>query len=133
MVHFWIVEVYYPNRVMRQLGYFQKSEPDPPISWEDTLKFRKVKHNANHKLFNWKDEWFSIVEHPGIEIHESRPYSEENYYEYLQWYWKNGMHTIYMEEETDDALNRPLPQTAPDEVENHSYVSHSKFVRLVQV
>ena len=122
MIHFWIVEMCYPDRVMRQLGYYQGVPPHDPLPWSDIQKFRNVNHTSRDKFTNWAEKWSTMIEAPGFEAEENRPYSDETYPAYLDWYWKRGKHTLYPEEEDDEALRQPLPQTQPDQVENLAYV-----------
>ena len=133
MVHFWIVEMHYPDRVMRQLGYYQCVSPPPPLSWSDSEEFRKIKHNANHKDVDWAQRWSTILQGPGFEVIENRPYSDENYLAYLNWYWNRGMPSVYKYQQNDDAISQPLPQTASEDVPNLAYVEQGLGIaRLVR-
>jgi hypothetical protein len=46
MIHFWMVENHYPDRVMRQFGLFQQVPPPAPIDYQQVLIYRKNKHTS---------------------------------------------------------------------------------------
>jgi hypothetical protein len=42
MIHFWIVENHYPDRVMRQFDLFQQVPPPAPIDYQQVLTYQEV-------------------------------------------------------------------------------------------
>ena len=46
LMHFWIVEFHYPDRVMRQFGLRQAIPPYVSRGEADVRRLRKIKHSA---------------------------------------------------------------------------------------
>jgi hypothetical protein len=46
MIHFWMVENPYPDRVMRQFGLFQQVPSPTSINYQHVLTYRKNKHTS---------------------------------------------------------------------------------------
>jgi hypothetical protein len=46
MIHFWMVENHYLDRVMWQFGLFQQVPPPAPIDYQQVLTYRKNKHTS---------------------------------------------------------------------------------------
>ncbi|XBI19446.1 hypothetical protein VPH35_060971 [Triticum aestivum] len=54
LMHFWIVEFHYPDRVMRQFGLRQCIPPFVPRGEAEVRRLRKIKHSAG-KSHNWEE------------------------------------------------------------------------------
>jgi Plant mobile domain len=83
LIHFWIVEMYNPERVMRQFGLYQSF---PPF-FRDTMRcLHKMKHaNCNDwhaklavYLIQWEHRWDNLVM-------ENRPYDPSTFEDYKRW------------------------------------------------
>jgi hypothetical protein len=46
MIHFWMVDNHYPDRVMRQFGLFQQVPPPALINYQQVLTYRNNKHTS---------------------------------------------------------------------------------------
>ena len=57
MVHFWMVEFHYPDRVMRQFGRKQDVPPRLPEPWEGHEAYMLYEHSkdSNKRRPNWED------------------------------------------------------------------------------
>ena len=55
LVHFWIIEHYYPDRVMRQFGYAQPIPPPLPLPEVEVRRLHKFVHSSNVGIVNWSN------------------------------------------------------------------------------
>ncbi|KAL6848121.1 hypothetical protein ACP4OV_022249 [Aristida adscensionis] len=85
LVYFYMVEVYMPERVMRQFGLHQVCPPPLRDTSVELHGYRRGRiHNdwaQKHKTF--VDMWEAKEQHV---IVEERPYDHANYKDYLRWY-----------------------------------------------
>jgi hypothetical protein len=127
MIHFWMVENHYPDRVMRQFGLFQQVPPPAPIDYQQILTYRKDKHTSGGgkgQNIDWAEYYWWAQDEPELPITESRPYDYAQHYTYMGWYYKRGITIIWYGMNTDEHLSQPLPH--PEEpVDELSYVLHS--------
>ena len=85
----------------------------------------------NPEDIDWGQRWSAILQSDGFEVPENRPYTDENYLAYLNWYWKRGMPSIHHNQQNDDAISQPIPQTAPEDVPNLAYVEQGLGIARV--
>jgi hypothetical protein len=127
MIHFWMVDNHYPDRVMQQFGLFQRVPPPAPIDYQQILTYRKDKHTlggGEGQNIDWVEYYWWEQDEPELPITESRPYDYAQHYTYMGWYYKRGMTTIWYGMNTDEHLSQPLPH--PEEpVDELLYVPHS--------
>ena len=72
MVHFWMVEWHYPDRVMRQFGRWQRIPPLPPAQdWDEHEKLLVEKHSKEDH--DRQPDW-SQIHTRHIEVSHSYPY-----------------------------------------------------------
>lgn len=97
LIHFWIIEFHYPDRVMRQLGRKQTIPPPPP---HDESKLRQL-HKINHtgKPRDWRKLhaeyvnqynriWQSMVD-------EEQHFDQASLPQYRHWFQQYGMYTVF--------------------------------------
>jgi hypothetical protein len=83
MIHFWMVENHYPDRVMRQFGLFQQVPPPAPIDYQQILTYRKDKHTSGGdegQNIDWAEYYWWAQNEPELPITESRPYDYAQHY-----------------------------------------------------
>ncbi|KAJ4801718.1 hypothetical protein LUZ62_052964 [Rhynchospora pubera] len=86
-IFYWKVAIYYPNRVMRQFGLYQKI-PEVPMNSEEMKTYFEQKRTAStglttlHKDFCKR--WLEMKE--GDKVDETRPWTSDNMSDYLRWY-----------------------------------------------
>ncbi|TVU21641.1 hypothetical protein EJB05_31291, partial [Eragrostis curvula] len=85
LIFFHMVEVYTPERVMRQFGLHQACPPplrdtDVELHW---CRRGRVHNDWAEKHTAFVDMWEAKEEHV---IKEERPYNHANYMDYLRWY-----------------------------------------------
>ncbi|KAL6627361.1 hypothetical protein ACP70R_031087 [Stipagrostis hirtigluma subsp. patula] len=85
LVYFYMVEVYMPERVMRQFGLYQMC---PPPLRDTSVELHGCRRGRIHNDFAQKhksfvDLWEAKEQHV---IAEERPYDRANYKDYLRWY-----------------------------------------------
>jgi hypothetical protein len=136
MIHFWIVENNYRDRVMRQFNIFQQVPPPVPIDYQQVLTYRKNKHTSGggegHNV-NWVQYYWWAQDELELPITESRPYDYAQHYTYMGWYYKRGMTIIWYGMNTEEYLSHQLlhPEEPMDEL---SYVPHShQNARVVSI
>ncbi|XP_047058106.1 serine/threonine-protein phosphatase 7 long form homolog [Lolium rigidum] len=85
LVFFFMVEVYTPERVMRQFGLHQEC---PPPYRDTSMELHWCRRGRVHN--DWADKHKSFVDMWEVKeqhvIKEERPYNPANYMDYLRWY-----------------------------------------------
>jgi hypothetical protein len=62
-IHLWIVQMYYPDRVMRHFGFRQTVPPPAPIDWTDELEYERVDNVKYPNLnYDWSIHWANEVQ-----------------------------------------------------------------------
>jgi hypothetical protein len=127
MIHFWMIENHYPDRVMQQFNLFQQVPPSAPINYQQVLTYHKNKHTSGgsegHNV-DWAQYYWWAQDEPKLPIAESRPYDFAQYYTYMGWLNKIGMVTIWYRMNTEKQLSRSLlhPEESVDEL---AYIPYS--------
>jgi hypothetical protein len=115
LVHFWMVECHYPDRVMRQLGAKQPSPPPAPEPWEKTCRLHVLDHGPQDHLRppRWEDvhdtyikEWDEIDRYV---VDHSEVYDPSDYRDYMIWFSRNGCITVHTRERILARFSEPLP------------------------
>jgi hypothetical protein len=137
LINFWIVQIYYPDRVMRQFGCRQVVPPPAPIDWNDELEYMGVKHTQHPELgYNWGTHWEIAVQWASQPLNHMinliGPHDDHSYVsEYMPWYLREGMPTVFLARYhgSDVTQPRPLP---PGPTSSQTYLSQSDaFTRIV--
>jgi hypothetical protein len=80
MIHFWIVENHYPDRVMWQFNLFQQIPPPAPIDYQQVPTYRKNKHTSGggeEQNVDWAQD------EAELSITKTRPYDYAQHYTYM--------------------------------------------------
>ena len=135
-IHFWMVEYHMPDRVMRQLGLFQTVPPPDPIEWDVIEDLREWEHSGGTDLpsdvdSNWGNQHSEYINAAPISINEQRGFDVTRTQVYDQWFYNNGMFSVYQRDNNDVALRHPV-NPPPRPVEDLAYVPHGQHkARLV--
>jgi hypothetical protein len=81
MIHLWMVENHYPDRVMRQFGLFQQAPLPTPIDYQQVLTYRKNKHTSGDgegQNVDWAQYYWWAQDEPELPI--TRPYNYAQLY-----------------------------------------------------
>ena len=114
LVHFWMVECHYPDRVMRQLGKKQAVPPPAPEAWETTCRLHGLDHGpfdhrqppAWDKIHeNYITEWGAFDD---LVVDHSEVYDPSGYHEYLLWFLRHGAVTVHARERVLAGFPEPL-------------------------
>lgn len=112
LIHFWVVEFHYPERVMRQFGRKQLITPPPPHGEVELRKLRKVKH-VGGKVCDWNKFHAKYVQqYDGIEatiVQEDCPFDAASLKEYRCWFQANGMFTVFFDSQCLGGLENSIP------------------------
>jgi len=129
LIHFWMISWHYPERTMRQFGFYQTTPPPEPHPWTELKRLDKIVHAARQR-----DDWSAkheiyirMWDRPHI-IHEGRPYDPRENRRYRQWFQHNGMYTVYIRGQIEFGLERPLPPPR-DSIEDLGYVPGGPRIR----
>jgi hypothetical protein len=77
MIHFWMVENHYLDKVIRQFNLFQHIPPPAPINYQQVLTYRKNKHTmggGEWQNMDWVQYYWWAHDEAELPIMESRPY-----------------------------------------------------------
>ena len=134
LIHFWIVETHYPDRVMRQFGLFQHIPPPDPLSWDIHLSLHRVTRLSTEGT-NWAEKWEEYIrpwERPRDQlVNEVRPYDITTRPTYLKWFGQFGMRNVFSEHYHVRLVDEPQPLPS-DPVDSITYVQHGdKWARQV--
>ena len=55
VIFFWIVEMHYPDRVMRQFGLYQRVPPPTPLDWIVVDGLRGISHTTHDTNTDWAE------------------------------------------------------------------------------
>lgn len=112
LMHFWIVEFHYPERVMRQFGLRQTIPPCPPRDEVEIRKLRKIKHSAG-KSHNWEEIHANYVQEynqvQATVVPEDIPFDIASLPDYRHWFQQNGMYTVFFDSQCLGGLDKPIP------------------------
>lgn len=133
LVHFWIVSHHYPDRVMRQYGLLQTVPPPPPLSWDVHRQLDEVDHTDGHYGLHWGErhadyvgQWSADRVPLCIVPTDGQPHdSDWWFHQYMPWYERFGMRSIYLERDSTHDLTQPLPPPSQPP-SSLTYVSHSE-------
>jgi hypothetical protein len=112
LIFFWIVEFYYPDRVMRQFGLYQSVPPPAPEPWYLMERLRSNKHVSGRGkciCLDWSRVHEAYIEAAPSFIHEVRPWDSNGMREYMHWYYTTCMGTTWPSFRDPAAVNQPLP------------------------
>jgi hypothetical protein len=127
IIHLWMVENHYPDRVMRQFNLYQQTPLPAPIDYQQVLMYRKNKHTlggGEERNVDWAQYYWWVQDEPELSITEVRPYNYAQHYVYMEWYCKREMTTIWYGINIEEQLSQPVPH--PKETVNElAYVPHS--------
>ena len=114
LIHFWIVEHHYPNRVMRQFGYSQVIPPALPLAEREVRRLHNIMHSSNVIRKNW------VVEHHNYVQQTSHPadhlvvpagfWTDDQLFPYRSWFQNNGMHNVFLVRRCIEGLDNPIPE-----------------------
>ena len=114
LIHFWIVEHHYPNRVMRQFGLAQVIPPALPLHEAEVRRLHNIIHTVNVTRKNWAIEHHTYVEqasHPANHLVVPTGYwTDDQLFPYRSWFQNNGMHNIFLERRCIEGLHNPIPE-----------------------
>ncbi|CAN6245668.1 unnamed protein product [Urochloa humidicola] len=95
LIHFWVVEDHYPDRVMRQFGLFQRVPPPVPRDWASSMKL----HSFVHGRGDWAvkhAEYIKVWQELSlVTVIEERPDDPITRDEYQRWFEQEGMPTLF--------------------------------------
>ena len=136
LMHFWIVEFHYPDRVMRQFGLRQCIPPFVPRGEAEVRRLRKIKHSAG-KSHNWEKFHTNYVqEYDRIQasvLPEEIPFDVASLPDYRHWFQQNGMYTVFFDSQCLGGLDKPIPYPR-DSIEWTGYMpSGPPLARIVRV
>ncbi|KAJ1686186.1 hypothetical protein LUZ63_017576 [Rhynchospora breviuscula] len=129
IIWFWVVESYTPQRVMRQFGMHQIIPP-PLLPCSDNLHAIKHKPLSNidwlklHKPY--LDLWASRAQHI---MPIDGPYDSNKAKQYLAWFNREGMRTVFWRASTGREINYPQPVPISGDPLNQRFVVHGERVQ----
>jgi hypothetical protein len=77
MIHFWMVENHYPDRVMRLFNLFQQIPLPAPIDYQQVLTYHKNKHTSGDcegQNMDWAQYYWWAQDESELSITEARSY-----------------------------------------------------------
>jgi hypothetical protein len=77
MIHFWMVENHYPDRVMRLFNLFQQIPLPAPIDYQQVLTYHKNKHTSGDcegQNMDWAQYYWWAQDESELSITEARLY-----------------------------------------------------------
>jgi len=100
LIHFWIVEHHYPDRVMRQFGLRQTILVLEPLPEHEVRRLHKIVNKPGHT------NWASVHESYVGQASDYRPYFvERNAYftsdqiePYLRWFYDHCMYIVFWDQ-----------------------------------
>ncbi|XP_078170581.1 protein MAINTENANCE OF MERISTEMS-like [Carex rostrata] len=130
-IHFWMVEIHLPERVFRQFGLFQAVPPPAPPSFKRLEELRKWTRAdglyTDGTSGDWSEHFSEYIAAPLVNFvtrYENgvlAPYLPDRYHEYMEWFFMNGMYTIFQRHANLEILSQAMPE--PGDVANLGYVS----------
>ncbi|XP_078151044.1 uncharacterized protein LOC144546377 [Carex rostrata] len=125
LVHFWIIEHHYPDRVMRQLRYSQLIPPPLSLSKVDVCRLHKFVHGANVGQTNWyvvHQTYVNEASNPANHLVVSTGYwSHHEILPYRRWFQDYCMFNIFLGKRCIEGLDDPIP-IYRDEVGEIGYI-----------
>lgn len=123
LIHFWIVEHHYPDRVMRQFGLHQTCPPPDPEPEVEVRCLHAIVHKGGY--INWLDQhqrYVLLASEPGKSMVERNgDFSYTSLLSYRQWFQNCCMYTVFLGPEYLDFDNHPI-QNFKDEVGDMGYI-----------
>ena len=109
LIHFWIVEHYYPDRVMRQFGLRQIMPIPQPISHVEHRKLHKTRHVGKTK--DWSREHADYIRtyRAAFPPEDSGPFDVNVLPQYRAWYQSEGMFSVFLDAQHMGGMRDPLP------------------------
>lgn len=125
LIHFWVVEDHYPDRVMQQFGLFQSIPPPLPRDWVSSVKLHNIVHGSGDWAVRHAEYISMWQELSSITVIEERPYDPTTRDLYRQWFEREGMPTLFPI--TAEAAAEPISQHM--EPEKLTYVHDAAMFR----
>jgi len=98
LIHFWIVEHHYPDRVMRQFGFRQTLPVPYPLPEDEVRRLHKCLHKSG--CTDWSLEHQTYVaqacEHESRLVPTEGPFSTDEIERYQRWFHNQGMYTVFL-------------------------------------
>ena len=135
LIHFWIVEHHYPDRVMRQFGLAQAIPPPLPLPEYEVRRLHRVVHSLGRS--NWSDEHQVYVNESYDPsrwlVVPTGVWMSEHIGPYRRWFQENCMYTVFLGAQYLQGIENPIPPPR-DEVGEIGYIpsgpKHTRDVSL---
>ena len=138
LIHFWIVEHHYPNRVMRQFGYSQVIPPPEPLLNEiDVGRLHNISHNVSVVGKNWANEHQFYIERAsnpaGNLVEITGIWTDDQLFDYRTWFKRNCMFNVFLNRRFIQGVDNPMPEYRDEHGEVGYIPSAPKSTRVVSL